>query len=92
MNDIVTAVKVFVGPIIRAIIWVRHRRHTSKGEAEGQAILQELRRDSATRANCHRPNGSSEDRLYQELAAKGQLVKTPFGYMLPEFYRGFGDA
>jgi hypothetical protein len=57
------------------------------GERGMRTAEDALRRSSQANAgNCLRPGiGSKEDRLYQRMAAKGYLIRTPLGYMLPEF-------
>jgi hypothetical protein len=52
-----------------------------------QAVEDNLRRTTyANAGNFLKPEiGSEDDRLYSKMAAKGRLVRVPFGYMLPEF-------
>ena len=57
-----------------------------------QAVRADLRRSTVAHAgNFLRPEiGSKKDRLYQRMVNKGYLVRTPLGYVLPEFSpRGF---
>ena len=81
-------------PIITKIVEIGVKiwqRHGEKHEEETmRAVLDDLRRSSnAGTGNILRVQaGSQQDRLYQKMVARGYLVKTTLGYMLPEFYKG----
>jgi len=87
MIDLLMGATKTVPLVGRAIEYYKSR----KEEAQMQDILDCLRRSSQGNAgNAVRAEiGSASDRLYSKMAAKGLLVRTPVGYILPEFYRGF---
>jgi hypothetical protein len=63
-------------------------------EEQERQIVDDLRRTArANRSNCLNPEiGSPGDRQCSKMAAKGLLVRTPVGYMLPEYVSGAGRS
>lgn len=69
----------------------KEREHAAALEELELRIVDDLRRTSRIpgAGNCLTAEiGSEKDRLYGKMAAKGLLVRGPFGYTLPE-YGGF---
>jgi len=69
----------------------KERQRLAAEEAQERQIVNDLRR--ASNGRCLRPAiDSEEDRLLGRMAEKGLLVRTPLGYMLPEFSGAFGQS
>ena len=58
-----------------------------KEEEQMREIADDLRRSARANAgNCLQAEiGSDRDRLYSKMVTKNYLVRTPLGYMLPEY-------
>ena len=75
----------------KVMSYFRHKKEQEKlllqGELERQ-IVDDLRRSSkAMKGNCLTAEvGSERERLLSKIAAKGHLVRTRTGFMLPEAF------